>query len=265
MEKITGFHAIEETIRSISKTAVISLYITGKGKRHESIEALAASKGIKILKKSKKEIDDLSGDIDNRGALLLISSAKQSAASSPSVEKSSPSAVLQKEQLPNYSSLQEFLKTSDKNKTSIILILDSITDPHNYGAILRSADQCGVDLVITPSRRSAGETTVVHKTSAGASRYVHVVTENLSRATDLLKKNGYWIYGTHMAGEACWSCNLKGSVAIVMGSEGSGISRLLAEKCDKLIKIPSSGHVDSFNVSVATGILLYEIVRQNSM
>lgn len=258
MEKITGFHAIEETIRSISKTAIISLYITGKGKRHESIEALASSKGIKILKKTKKEIDDLSGDIDNRGALLLISSAKQPAASSPF-------AVLQKEQLPSYSSLQEFLKTSDKNKTSIILILDSITDPHNYGAILRSADQCGVDLVITPSRRSAGETTVVHKTSAGASRYVPVVTENLSRATDLLKKNGYWVYGTHMAGEACWSCNLKGSVAIVMGSEGSGISRLLAEKCDKLIKIPSSGHVDSFNVSVATGILLYEIVRQNSI
>jgi 23S rRNA (guanosine2251-2'-O)-methyltransferase len=119
-----------------------------------------------------------------------------------------------------------------------------------------------VDLVITPGRRSAGDNLTVRKTSAGAYEYVSIAEENLSRSIDALKKCGFWIYGADMAGRACWGEKLGGRVALVMGSEGKGISRLLAEKCDCLVKIPANGNIDSFNVSVAAGILLYEIYRQ---
>ncbi len=241
MELITGFHAIEEFIKSGKSDAV--LYITGSGKRHESLASLASDHGLKVVKASQKEIDNLSGDSENRGAALAVQKKK--------------------EKRVKISSLKDFLDTAGDGSLRV-LMLDGITDPHNFGAILRSADQLNTDLVIIPSRRSAGDSLTVRKTSAGASEYVPVVEENLSRSIDLLKKKGFWIYGADMAGKECWSLDLKGKVALILGSEGKGISRLLAEKCDSLIKIPANGHVDSFNVSVAAGILLYEISRQQS-
>jgi len=239
MEIITGFHAIEEYVKSGSESCI--LYITGSSRRHEAIAALAVKRGIRVVNTQQKEVDNISGDPENRGAVLVLHSGKQK-----------KTAV---------TSLKSFLGSEIKEK-SIVLLLDGITDPHNFGAILRSADQFGIDLVIVPGRRSAGDNMTVRKTSAGASGYISIVEENLSRSMDLLKSSGFWIYGADMEGENCWSLNLKGRVALVLGSEGKGISRLLAEKCDSLIKIPSAGHVDSFNVSVAAGILMYETVRQ---
>jgi len=241
VEVITGFHAIEEYIKSSKGRSV--LYITGRNKRHADIALIAEKQGIKVVTAEQKELDRLSGGSENRGAVLVIQ------------EK-----ALKK---IKYTSVKNFLDNFDREE-SIVLLLDGITDPHNFGAILRSADQLGIDLVITPGRRSASDSPTVRKTSAGASEYVPVVEDNLARSMDLLKKKGFWIFGADMSGRDCWSLNLKGKTALILGSEGSGISKLLAQKCDSLIKIPSSGRVDSFNVSVAAGILMYETVRQHN-
>jgi 23S rRNA (guanosine2251-2'-O)-methyltransferase len=143
------------------------------------------------------------------------------------------------------------------------VILDEITDPHNYGAILRSCDQFAVDLVVTRTRRIAKYAEIVSKTSAGADAWVPVAeTANLTRALGSLKEAGFWIYGADMAGDAVWSRDLRGRTAIVLGSEGTGVGRLLKEQCDALVGIPSRGRIDSLNVSVAAGVLLYEVNRQ---
>ena len=142
-------------------------------------------------------------------------------------------------------------------------VLDEITDPHNYGAILRSCDQFGVDLVLTRHRRTAKYADVIGRTSAGAAAWVpQAETANLPRAVEQLKNAGFWIYGADMEGESVYSRDLRGRTAIVLGGEGTGLSRLLRENCDAMISIPSLGRIDSLNVSVAAGVLFYEVLRQ---
>ncbi|MCL2293925.1 MAG: 23S rRNA (guanosine(2251)-2'-O)-methyltransferase RlmB [Spirochaetes bacterium] len=249
MEIITGFHAIEETIKNLAlpSSGSCKLYITGKHKRHDILAAIASEKKVEVIKTDQKEIDSLTDDDDNRGALFILHTRKRRGVKHQSLK----------------SFLDQLAEAPDKNN-SIVLLLDGITDPHNFGAILRSADQFGVDLVIIPGNRSAGENATVRKTSAGASEYVSVVDDNLARSIDALKKSGFWVYGADMKGQPCMSQDLRGRIALILGSEGKGISRLLAEKCDGLVKIPSLGRIDSLNVSVACGILLYEIIRQQT-
>jgi 23S rRNA (guanosine2251-2'-O)-methyltransferase len=147
--------------------------------------------------------------------------------------------------------------------TALILLLDQINDPHNLGAILRSADQFGAELVILPSRRAARETQTVVKTSAGASLYVPVASvPNLAAGLEAAKQAGFWVYGADLDGQRLEAVRFEGRVALVLGSEGSGLRRLVRERCDALVRIPSGGHVDSLNVSVAAGILMYEVRRQ---
>jgi len=161
-------------------------------------------------------------------------------------------------------SLEEFLAGLKESKRNVlVVILDEITDPHNYGAVLRSCDQFGVDLVLTRNRRTAKYAEVIAQTSAGASAWVpQAETANLPRALELLKEAGFWIYGADMEGEPAWAKDLLGRTAIILGSEGAGISRLLRENCDAMIAIPTLGRIDSLNVSVAAGVLLYEVKRQ---
>jgi 23S rRNA (guanosine2251-2'-O)-methyltransferase len=148
-------------------------------------------------------------------------------------------------------------------KDVLVLILDEITDPHNYGAILRSCEQFGVDLVITRHRRIAKHADIIAKTSAGAASWVPTAeTANLPRAVQDLKTAGFWIYGADMAGDAVYKKDLRGRIALVFGGEGTGISRLLRESCDALVAVPRKGRIDSLNVSVAAGVLLYEVIRQ---
>jgi 23S rRNA (guanosine2251-2'-O)-methyltransferase len=168
-------------------------------------------------------------------------------------------------------SLEEFLENLGKNgegggKDSLVVVLDEITDPHNYGAILRSCDQFGVDLVVTRRRRTAKHAEVIAKTSAGASAWVkQAEAPNLPRAVELLKEAGFWIFGADMEGEKAYSRDLRGRLAIILGGEGAGISRLLRESCDAMIAIPSFGRLDSLNVSVAAGVLFYEVMRQRGI
>lgn len=166
--------------------------------------------------------------------------------------------------LPEYSEshLPQLLESS--KSPALILILDGVTDPHNLGACLRSADAAGVDFVIIPKDKSASITPVVSKVACGAAESVPVVrVTNLARSIEALKEHGVWIYGA--AGEAetsLYSLDTKTSIALVMGAEGSGLRRLTRDLCDGLFYLPMLGEVSSLNVSVATGVSLYEVVRQ---
>jgi 23S rRNA (guanosine2251-2'-O)-methyltransferase len=156
-----------------------------------------------------------------------------------------------------------FIEGLGERRNVLVLLLDEITDPHNYGAILRSAGQFGIDLVISRNRRSAKHADVIAKTSSGAAAWVpQAETANLVRTAEQLKESGFWIYGADMDGERADKLDLRGRVAFVLGSEGAGLSRLIREHCDGIVSIPSWGRLDSLNVSVAAGVLLYETRRQ---
>lgn len=158
-----------------------------------------------------------------------------------------------------YADLDQLLdKFDQEGKEPFILMLDSIEDPHNLGSILRTCDATGVDAVIIPKRRASGLTSVVAKTSTGAIDYVPVArVNNLVQTTKMLKKRGYWIFGTAMEGEDYRKWNAKGKTVLVIGNEGKGISPLLLKQMDQTLTIPMVGHVQSLNASVATGVLLY--------
>ena len=148
-------------------------------------------------------------------------------------------------------------------KTTFVLILDGITDPQNFGAILRVADGFGVDLVVIPEHESVGLTPAAVKASAGASQWVAVAqVTNLARSIETLKEKGYWVYAATADGDRADAIDFTGKVALVMGSEGKGVRRNVLEHCDRNVSIPMFGHVDSFNVASAAAVLCYEVVRQ---
>ncbi len=234
MTYVTGFHGMEEALRAgASKGGV--LLVASPGPRIKRIMDEAGKKGVSVRRVSQAELDRLAPD--NRGAAMAL----ESAPSAPAVDLESFCASLGAER-------------------ATVLILDHIEDPHNYGAILRSADVFACDLVVVPERRAAGQTDAVARTSAGALSYVPVAeVSNLARALEALKAAGFWTYAADMGGERLDAAELPARVAIVMGAEGSGVSRLLKERCDGILSIPQFGHVDSLNVSVAAGIFLYAL------
>ena len=153
---------------------------------------------------------------------------------------------------------------AEKGEPPLLVVCDEISDPHNLGAILRTAECAGAHGVIIPKRRSAGLTAVVAKTSAGAVSYIPVArVANIPSLLKELKKQGIWVFGTAADGTTdLYDADLKGPAAIVIGSEGSGMTRLVSESCDFLVSIPMKGHISSLNASAAAAILLYEAVRQ---
>lgn len=164
-----------------------------------------------------------------------------------------------------YCTVQDILRNAqDRGEAPLIVICDEITDPHNLGAILRTAECVGAHGVIIPKRRSSGLTAVVAKASAGALEYMPVArVSNLTAAINTLKDNGVWIYGTAANGsESLYQTDLTGPVAMVIGSEGAGMGRLISEACDFMVSIPMNGHINSLNASNAAAILLYEALRQ---
>lgn len=258
---ISGFHAIEERLRSLHQQTVASksaaskssvsmeLLYASPGPRVKKILAQARKAEITCTQVEKQQLDVLAATLpeaarDHRGLLLRVTG-----------EESEP------ENLVDFS--QWIAVNREK---SLVLLLDSITDPHNVGAILRSCDQFGVDLVVMPERRSLRaplENEVVARASAGASAWVPVsVVPNLVRVVEQLKDAGFWVYGADAGGTSATQMRFPEKMALIMGSEGAGISRLLEEHCDVVVSIPTCGRLDSLNVSVATGVLLYEVRRQ---
>jgi 23S rRNA (guanosine2251-2'-O)-methyltransferase len=239
MRYLTGFHAIEEALKKGGVEGL--LRVSGSGPRIKRILETAAKDGIRVERTSPAELDTVAPD--NRGVVLALTS------------DASPG---------NDVDLDEFL-TRLSRPDALVLILDHVTDPHNYGAILRSADVLGADLVIIPERRSAHDTDTVARSSAGAVAWVPVaVVPNLVRALSALQENGFWGYAADMAGEDIGKAELPARSAIVLGSEGYGVSRLLKETCDGSWKIPQRGNVDSLNVSVAAGLVMWEYRRRHS-
>ena len=163
----------------------------------------------------------------------------------------------------DYAEVSDILDIAkDKGEDPFIVLLDNIEDPHNLGAIIRSAHQAGAHGVIIPKNRAVGLTATVARTSAGALNYIPVAkVTNLSKTIEDLKKEGLWFVCADMDGETMYNLNLKGPIGVVVGSEGEGVSRLVKEKCDFVASIPMKGQIDSLNASVAAGILCFEIVR----
>jgi 23S rRNA (guanosine2251-2'-O)-methyltransferase len=235
---IYGYHAIEEMLKEGGIRGVLS--VARDDPRGRQLVELAAGVGVRVQQVSRKDLDRMCGSNRHRGAALTVDRVP------------APSRRDLRSQL-------EGLQAED----SLILILDGITDPHNLGAILRSCDQFAVDAVVAPERGSAQDTETVLRTSAGASRHIQICTApNLVQAIKLCKQHGFWVYGAHMEGRRPDKTELKGKIVIVLGSEGKGLRRLVRESCDQQISIPSGGRIDSLNVSVAAGIILYEVRRQ---
>ena len=163
-----------------------------------------------------------------------------------------------------YSEVEDMLKLAEaKGEDPFIILLDNIEDPHNLGAIIRTANLAGAHGVIIPKRRAVGLTATVAKTSAGALNYTPVAkVTNIVKTMEDLKKKGMWFVCADMGGTTMYDLNLKGSIGLVIGNEGEGVSRLVRENCDFIASIPMKGDIDSLNASVAAGVLSYEIVRQ---
>jgi 23S rRNA (guanosine2251-2'-O)-methyltransferase len=247
MPYLTGFHAIEERIRS--GVPAVALLAANAGPRAREIMSLATASKIPIARTGKHELDRLAPD--NRGIALEVVTVLYGDA----LDGDASAGI--------NLSVESFLEGLGSRKNALAVILDEVTDPHNYGAILRSCDQFGADVIITRSRRIAGKgSAVAAQASAGAVAWAPVAQEpNLPRAASLLKDEGFWVYGADMSGSPLYETDLSGRTALVFGGEGGGISRLLASKCDAMLAIPHTGHIDSLNVSVAAGIFLYEARR----
>lgn len=236
-ENIIGRNPVIEALKS--ETPLDTIYISGNGGSLGLIRRLAKEKGIVVKDVQEKKLTQLSDGASHQGVVATGSCAE-------------------------YVTVEEILEVSEKKGTKpFIVICDEIEDPHNLGAIIRTAETAGVDGVIIPKRRSASLNATVAKTSAGAVSHIPVArVSNLSACIDTLKKNGVWIYGTDATGNDCYSTDFTGSMALVIGSEGFGISRLIREKCDFMVRLPMYGKINSLNASVAGGIFMYEVIRQ---
>lgn len=239
---ITGRNPVIELLRSNRK--IDRIYIS-KGQLKGSIKKLigmARDRNIRIQEVSKGRLDQMSEGGVHQGVAALISGFQ-------------------------YSSIDSMLnRARSKKEDPFIIILDEIEDPHNLGAITRTAECAGAHGVVIPERRAAQVNQTVYKASSGAVEYIPIARiTNISDTIRKLKDEGLWVYGADMKGEDYhFNTDLKGAVALVIGNEGKGISRIVKENCDLLVQIPMLGSISSLNASTSAAILIYEVVRQNN-
>ncbi len=239
--QLEGRNAILEVLKSgrdVEKILVQKGNVEGTIKR---IVGMAKEKGIVIQEVARQKLDEISQTKNHQGVIALVSAH-------------------------NYVEVSEIVERArEKGEDPFIIILDGITDPHNFGAILRTAETAGAHGVIIPKRRSVGLTATVGKTSAGAIEYVPVAkVTNIVSTMEYLKKENIWIACSDMRGTDYFEQDMKGGIALVIGSEGEGVSRLVKENCDFTVSIPMYGKISSLNASVAAGLLMYEVVRQRN-
>lgn len=238
-DKIIGRNPVLEAIRSGRS---IDKILIKKGKYEGSIvPIIKKAKEAKILiqEVDKAKLDTISEGENHQGVIAYVSAY-------------------------DYVTVKDILlRAEEKGEPPFVIICDKITDPHNLGAILRTANCVGAHGVIIPKRNSVGVNSIVAKTSAGAVEYTPVAkVTNIAGTIEDLKKEGMWIAGADMNGEEMYKVDLNGSLGLVIGSEGEGISRLVREKCDFIASIPMNGQINSLNASVAAGVLMYEALRQ---
>ncbi len=237
---IIGRNAVTEALKA--KKRIDTLYVSGEGGGSLGIICgMANEKGIVVKKVSDIKLSAMSGGASHQGVIASGACAE-------------------------YTTVDDIIAVSaKKGKPAFIIICDEIEDPHNLGAIIRTAEAAGADGIIIPKRRSASLNMTVFKTSAGAASWLPVArVSNIVSAVETLKKSGIWIYGASVKGEEYTGVSMTGNIAVVIGSEGFGIGRLVEEKCDFLIKLPMNGQITSLNASVAAGIIMYETVRQRT-
>ncbi len=238
---ISGRNAVRELLstgRDIEK-----IYIQS-GEREGSVNLLigmASERKINIIETNRTKLDEISGGARHQGIVAIASDR-------------------------NYSSVEEILEYArSRGEAPFIILLDGVEDPHNLGAIIRSAECCGAHGVIIPKRRAVGLTTTVAKASAGAIEHMRVAkVTNLSQTIDELKEEGLWFYCADMGGESYYATDMKGALGLVLGSEGFGVSRLVKEKCDFVVSIPLYGNVNSMNVSCAAAVIMAEVAKQRN-
>ncbi len=236
---ICGRNAVKELLasgRDIEKIYVQS------GEREGSVNLLigmAAERKIRIVDADRRKLDELSRGERHQGIVAIAAER-------------------------NYFSVDDILEYArERGEKPFIVILDGVEDPHNLGAVIRSAECCGVHGVIIPKRRAVGLTSTAVKASAGAAEYVRVAkVTNLAMTIDYLKEQGLWLFAADMGGDSYYETDMTCPAAIVLGSEGFGISRLVKEKCDITVSIPLYGNVNSMNVSCAAAVILAEVARQ---
>ena len=239
---IEGRNAVIEALRT--ETAIDKIYIA-KGETDKTLGHIASKArdaGIVVVDADRRKLDAMSRTHAHQGVIALAA-------------------------VREYATVEQILQSAaDRGEAPLLVVCDEISDPHNLGAILRTAECAGAHGVIIPKRRSVGLTATVAKASAGAVEYMKVArVTNISNAISELKEKGVWIYGTAAEGaNELWKTDLTGPACIVIGSEGTGISRLVREKCDFLVSIPLRGQISSLNASAAAAVLLYEALRQRS-
>ncbi|MGL4656055.1 MAG: 23S rRNA (guanosine(2251)-2'-O)-methyltransferase RlmB [Sarcina sp.] len=237
---VEGRNAVIELLKS-ERTTVEQIFIA-KGKMEGSIaKVIALAKERKVILKEvdRKKLDMMSETGAHQGVIAQITPFK-------------------------YSEVEEILAfAEEKGEKPFIIILDELEDPHNLGSIVRTAELCGVHGIIIPKRRNVGVTGTVYKTAAGAIEHMKIAkVTNVNNEIDKLKAKGVWVYGADIRGtEYSYNTDFSGACALIIGNEGKGMSKLTAKKCDKLVKIPMVGKINSLNASVAGGIMMYEVLR----
>jgi 23S rRNA (guanosine2251-2'-O)-methyltransferase len=239
MNWLTGFHAVEEALAAGRALDRIVIARGRHGERVEAVVQLARSKNVPVRFEERSQIDRLAGTREHQGIAAL-------AAAKPALE------------------LEDLLAA--KTPQGLLVLLDGIEDPHNLGAIVRTALAAGAHGVVIPERRAVGLTDTVERASAGALAHLPVArVKNLVRAMEEMKEAGYWLIGLDERAEKKYTeADFSGQVGIVLGSEGEGLHELTRKRCDFLVSIPTSGPVRALNVSVAAGVVLFEVVRQRS-
>ncbi|MCW8926382.1 MAG: 23S rRNA (guanosine(2251)-2'-O)-methyltransferase RlmB [Xanthomonadales bacterium] len=238
---LVGIHAVSSALKSAAEDITwLRVIADSRNRRVREIESRAHGSSIKVIHCDAAELERLSGQQRHQG---VVAGFKGSNVMGEGQLEAALAAI---EGIP------------------LLLVLDEVQDPHNLGACLRTAEAAGVDLVVISKDHSSGITPVVRRAASGAAETLTVIqATNLARVLRLLKKNGIWLAGTSDTAEhSLYETDLAGPLALVMGSEGKGLRRLTAELCDYLVRIPMAGTVESLNVSVATGVCLYEVVRQ---
>jgi len=241
-EKIEGRNAVIEAFRSGKTIDKIYILDGCQDGPVSTIRREAKKQGCLVKFVNRERLDQMSDTGKHQGVIAIAAAYK-------------------------YSEMEDiFEKARAKDEDPFVFILDGIEDPHNLGAIIRTANLSGAHGVIIPKNRAVGLTATVAKASAGALNYTPVVkVTNIAKTIEELKDRGLWFACADMGGTTMYKLNLKGPIGLVIGNEGNGVSRLVKEKCDMIASIPMKGDIDSLNASVATGILAFEVVRQRSM
>ena len=239
---VFGRHAVVEALQTPDRVNRVFIQEGTSGRDAAKVIELAREKGIQVQTVPKTKIEDLVGNAVHQGLVASIAAYE-------------------------YADLEDvFKKAEEKGEDPFIVILDGVEDPHNLGSILRTADATGVHGIIIPKRRSASLTATVAKASTGAIEHVPVVrVTNLTQTIEQLKARGIWVFGTDMNGTDYRKWNTSGPLAIVMGNEGKGVSRIVKESVDEMVTIPMVGHVQSLNASVASALMMYEVFRNRSL